>query len=163
MYWLPSLPPSQSRPLVSWITCAEGEAKACEKAAVTGSINLLQLGQAKPQQPGRPTVYCPCDPGDCPGVAPGIQQKLLDPSRWERLPAKAALASHSPVAVLGSRKAPPPAAVSGEGPHFTPALSQFMLGTHPRHPPTHSSWAGRSPRGLQHTEGGRELQEESVL
>lgn len=33
MYWLPSLPPSHSRPLVSWITCAEGEAKACESCS----------------------------------------------------------------------------------------------------------------------------------
>lgn len=104
MYWLPSLPPSQSRPLASWITCAEGEAKACERAAVKGSINLPWLGEAKPHQPRRPMIYCPCDSGDCPGVASGIQQKLLDPSHWERLPAKAALASHSLMAVLGSRR-----------------------------------------------------------
>lgn len=142
MYWLPSLPPSQSRPLVSWITCAEGEAKACEKAAVTGSINLLQLGQAKPQQPGRPTVYCPCDPGDCPGVASGIQQKLLDASRWERLPAKAALASHSPVAVLGSRKAPPPAAVSGKGPHLPLPSANSCWAPTPDTPPATAAGLG---------------------
>lgn len=152
MYWLPSLPPSQSRPLVSWITCAQGEAKACERAAVRGSINLPQAGQAKPHQPGRPVVYCPCDPGDCPGVASGIQQKLLDPSHWERLPAEAALASHSPFrGCPGLQEAPPAAALSGKGyiypcpqpvhagdpPQTFPPLPQQLGWEVPTWPPAH--------------------------
>lgn len=88
-------------------------------------------------------VYCPCDPGDCPGVASGIQQKFLAPSHWERLPAKAALVlSQSSMAVLGSRRLLLLLLSQGKG-YIYPCPHQFMLGTHPRHlPPTPATAAG---------------------
>lgn len=137
---MPSLPPSQSRPLVSWITCAEGEAKACESCS--NRISQSTSTRQNHISTGHPWFCCPCDPGDCPGVASGIQQKFLAPSHWERLPAKAALMSWSSVAVLGSRRLLLLLLSQGKG-YIYPCPHQFMLGTHPRHfPPAPATAAG---------------------
>lgn len=112
MYWLPSLPPSQSRPLVSWITCAEGEVKACERAAVAGSINLPQLGQAKPHQPGTPWFAVPVTLG----TVLELQQSSSS-NCWIQVMGRGCQQRQLWCLTVppGLQEAPPPAAVPWEG------------------------------------------------